>query len=74
MNRSDFTLHFKWRVQISALISVTAAAYVKSSFIFDAGNKPGTLLLLAMIAAAFTFIFGILSLPRPQFFFGSGNL
>jgi hypothetical protein len=37
-------------------------------FVFGSGNTGGMLLLIALIAAALTFILGLLSLPRWQSF------
>jgi len=68
MNFKTFEKYSVWLSQFSAAVSLTGIVYLTSKFIFYSGNEAGTLLLIAMIATVFTFIFGVLSLPRWQGF------
>ena len=58
----------RWLSQISGGIILVIHAYMRSKFIFESGNTAGKLLLISMIAALLTFVFGIMSLPRWQGF------
>lgn len=68
MNYKTLKEYSKWLSQISAAVSLIILVYVKSKFVFDSGNTAGMLVLILMVAAVFTFIFGMLSLPRWQGF------
>jgi type IV secretory pathway VirB2 component (pilin) len=68
MNRKTFKDYSTWLSQASAAISLIIVVFVRSKHVFVSGNAAQMLVLIAMIAAALTFIFGVASLPRWQGF------
>jgi hypothetical protein len=58
----------RWLSQISGVIFLIIHAHMRGKFIFESGNTAGKLLLISMIAALLTLVFGIMSLPRWQGF------
>lgn len=68
MNLKTLKKHSVWLSQLSAAISLVLVLYIKSKRVFVNENEAAALLLIAMIATTFTFIFGILSVPRWQGF------
>jgi hypothetical protein len=50
------------------VIFLVIHAYMRGKFIFESGNTAGMLLLISMVAAVLTLIFGVISLPRWQGF------
>jgi hypothetical protein len=58
----------KWLSQLSAAISLIIVVYFTNKPTFATGEEAGTLFLIAFIITVFTFIFGVLSLPRWQGF------
>ncbi|HLM01706.1 MAG TPA: hypothetical protein VK400_11680 [Pyrinomonadaceae bacterium] len=72
MSWNDFKEHSKWLSQLSAAVSLIILVYVKSKGVFDDGNFAGKLVLISLIAAILTFIFGVMSLPRRQSFVALG--
>lgn len=56
----------KWLSQLSAAISLTIVDYFTNKPTFANGEEAGILFLIALIMSVFTFIFGVLSLPRWQ--------
>ena len=53
---------------IAGIVFLGINAYMRTKFVFDSGNTAGMLLLIAVVAAVFTFICGIFALPRWQGF------
>ncbi len=72
MSWNNFKEHSLWLSQLSAAVSLIIVVYVKSKGVFDNGNFAGKLVLISMIAAILTFVFGIISLPRWQGFVALG--
>ena len=72
MNYQTFKKHSKWLSQISAVTSLIVIVYVQRKFVFDSGNIAATLVLISLIAAIFTFIFGFIALPKWQGFVALG--
>jgi hypothetical protein len=68
MNYQTIKEHSKWLSQVSAATSLIVIVFMQSKFIFVSGNFAGNLLLISLIAAVFTFIFGLIALPRWQGF------
>jgi hypothetical protein len=66
MSGSSFRQIAKWPSLVWAAISLCLVLYVRTKHIFASGNTAGMLVLVAMIAAVFTLIFGIAALPRWQ--------
>ena len=66
MSIRSFRQIAKWPSLVWATISLFLVLYVKTKYIFASGNTAGMLILVAMIAAVFTLIFGIAGLPRWQ--------
>ena len=66
MNYKTFEIYSKWLSQISAAISLIAIIFVKSKGVFISADTPGYLVLISIITALLTLIFGIASLPRWQ--------
>jgi hypothetical protein len=64
----NFRAKARWLSQISGVIFLVIHAYMRSKFVFESGNTAGKLLLISMIAALLTFVFGVMSLPRWQGF------
>ena len=62
----------RWLSQITGVIFLLIHAYIRGKFIFESGNAAGMLLLISMVAALLTLVFGILSLPRWQGFVALG--
>lgn len=58
----------KWLGLLSGAVFLGVSSYMRWEFVFGSGNTGGMLLLIALIAAALTFILGLLSLPRWQSF------
>ena len=58
----------KWLGLLSGAVFLGVSSYMRWQFAFESGNAGGMLLLIALIAAALTFILGILSLTRWQSF------
>ena len=59
----------KWYGVISAWVFLAASTYLHVIYIFDDTTLPGLLVMVALVSAFFTLIFGLLSLPRWQSFF-----
>lgn len=68
MNYKTFKEYSKWLSQISAVISLIIVVFLQSKRVFINDSVPGTLVLIAMIIAVFTFIFSVIALPRWQSF------
>jgi len=68
MNYQTIKEHSKWLSQVSAATSLIVIVFMQSKFIFVSGNFAGNLLLISLIAAVFTFIFGLIALARWQGF------
>ena len=68
MSRKSFKEVAKWTSLVWAAIALGLVLYVRTKFIFDSGNTAGMLVLVAMVAAVFTLIFGVAALPRWQGF------
>ena len=68
MNYKTFKRHSKWLSQVSAAASLITTVFVQSKFIFESGNTAGKLVIISMITAVFSFIFGVASLPHWQGF------
>ncbi len=68
MNYQTIKEHSKWLSQLSAATSLILVVFLQSKFIFSSGNFAGKLVLILLIAEIFTFIFGVISLPRWQGF------
>jgi glucan phosphoethanolaminetransferase (alkaline phosphatase superfamily) len=66
MNLNQVRDKSKWWSLICAAIFLVISSYMRWKFVFESGNAAGRLLLIALIAALLTFIFGILSVPRWQ--------
>jgi hypothetical protein len=56
----------KWYVLASGALFLLVSTYLRVKFVFESGNLAGALLLVSMILAVLTFVFGLLSLPRWQ--------
>ena len=72
MNYRTIKDHSKWLSQVSALTSLVVIVFVQSKFVFDSGNFAATLVLISLVAAVFTFVFGVIALPRWQGFVALG--
>ena len=68
MDYKIFKEYSKWLSQIFAVVSLITIVYVKSKWLFVTGSNGGFLVLISLIAAILTFIFGIVSIPRWQGF------
>jgi hypothetical protein len=68
MSWNNLRKYSKWLSQISAAVSLIVVVYVNSKHTFDFDYEGGRLVLISLIAAVLTFIFGVLSLPRWQGF------
>ncbi len=66
MNYETFKSYSKWLSQITAITALITIIYVKSKYLFITGNDAGRLVLISIIAALLTLVFGIVSLPRWQ--------
>jgi hypothetical protein len=56
----------RWLSQVTGIIFLLIHAYMWGKFTFESGNTAGMLLLISMVAALLTLVFGVLSLPRWQ--------
>jgi hypothetical protein len=65
---NNFKEYSKWLSQITAAISLIVLVFIKSKYIFYSGKDAGKLVLITMITAGLSFVFGIASLPRWQGF------
>ncbi len=72
MNYKTLKTHSKWLSQICAATSLIVIVFVKSKFVFVSGNFAGTLVLISLIAALFTLVFGFIALPKWQGFVALG--
>ncbi len=68
MSLTSFRHKARWLSLITGFIFLVIHIYMRSKFIFESGNTAGLLLLIAMIAALLTLVFGLFSLPRWQGF------
>ncbi len=68
MNYKTFKEYSNLLSQVSAVMSLIIVVFLRSKGVFNDDFVPGTLLLIAMITAVFTFIFSVISLPRWQSF------
>jgi type IV secretory pathway VirB2 component (pilin) len=68
MSWNNLKEYCKWLGQLSAATSVIIVVYFTNKPTFASGGEAGTLFLIAIIITVFTFIFGVLSLPRWQGF------
>jgi hypothetical protein len=68
MNYQTIKEHSKWISRVSAAASLIIIVFVQSKFIFVSGNFAGKLVLISLIAAVFTLVFGLIALPRWQGF------
>lgn len=68
MNFTSFKAKAKWWCLASGALFLVISGYMQKKFIFESGTTAGRFLLVAMIAALFTLVLGIVSLPRWQGF------
>ena len=68
MSLKSFRNRAPWLSLITGAVFLAIHIYIRSKFIFESGNTAGRMLLITMIAALLTFVFGLFSLPRWQGF------
>lgn len=68
MKSKSMRRHAKWISQVTAANSLILIAYVRGKYAFVFGNRAGSLLFIASLAALLTLVFGIPALPRWQGF------
>ena len=68
MSLTSFRNKARWLSLIAGAVFLGIHFYMRHKFIFEDGNAAGRLLLISMIAALLTFVFGLFALPRWQAF------